>query len=105
MRERKIRRRKPLKDAVAREIERRSTDDHGGGRKIGMAIVATGMMQHQFIANRDHDDARYDRNLEIRVAAASHATRIGRRRDLPARSFGADIEIDLPHRHAAEERY
>ena len=52
----------------------------------------------------DHD-AGDDRDVEIRVHGARISPRIRRAGDLAAAALGADVEVDPPHRHAAEERH
>jgi hypothetical protein len=50
----------------------------------------------------DHD-ARDDGDMKIRVHGARHSPGIIRMRDLVAATFGADIEVDPPHRDGADK--
>ena len=62
------------------------------------------MRDRDLVRHRTHDDAGDDGDVEIGVDGAREAPRIRRARDLLAAALGADVEVDPPHRHAAEER-
>ena len=68
--------------------------------EIGMAVR---MRQHEFVGHRRDDDAGHDRHMQIGVGEPRQPARFAGFRDLLGAGFGALVEIDPPHRDAADE--
>ena len=65
--------------------------------------MALGMRQHQIVGHRRDDDAGHDRHVQIGVGQPRQPAGLAGFRDLLGAGFGALVEIDPPHRDAAEQ--
>ncbi len=66
--------------------------------------MAAGMRQHEVVGHRRDDDAGHDRHVQIGIGQPRQPPRLAGVRNLLGAGFGALVEIDPPHRDAAEQR-
>src|SRR5690349_24209888 len=88
-----------LEEHVTRQVERRSAQQHKGRWEIH---VPRRMRDADLVGDGAHHDAGDDRDMEVCVYRAAYAPRVGGGGDLAAAALGPDVEVDPPHRDAAE---
>ena len=89
-----------LNRIVADQEQQRPADQAEHHLAVGMAVR---MRKHELVADRNHDDARDDRHVQIGVGQPRDPAGILRLRDAVRAGLRALVEVDPPHRQTAGE--
>ncbi|OMP13540.1 hypothetical protein COLO4_01462, partial [Corchorus olitorius] len=92
---------RPLEQQVAQQVQRRAAQHRQRRPFMGMAHW---MRQHELIGHRPDDDAGHQHHVDVGVGQPCKPARIGRMRHGVRAALGNRVEVQPPHRQAADER-